>query len=40
MLDGFPGFGFAMLKCIYFFQIRLKIIELESTGDEISSARS
>ena len=30
LLDGFPGFGFALLKWIYFFQIRLKIIELEN----------
>lgn len=28
-LDGRAGFAFAMLKAIYFFQIRLKIIELE-----------
>jgi glycosyltransferase involved in cell wall biosynthesis len=28
-LDGKAGFSFAMLKAVYFFQIRLKIIELE-----------
>lgn len=29
LLDGRAGFAFALLKAIYFFQIRLKIIELE-----------
>ena len=29
ILDGRAGFAFAVLKAIYFFQIRLKIIELE-----------
>ena len=38
LLDGFAGFGFALLKWIYFFQIRLKIIELESTRNEIPKA--
>ena len=36
ILDGRAGFAFAMLKVIYFFQIRLKIIELELRDDEVA----
>ncbi len=39
-LDGVPGFVFAMQKWIYFFHIRLKIIELEQRQREAAAARA
>ena len=38
ILDGYPGFAFALLKWIYFFQIRLKIIELEKAERRSATA--
>ncbi|MGA0871633.1 MAG: glycosyltransferase family 2 protein [Phycisphaerales bacterium] len=40
LLDGYPGFAFAMLKWIYFFHIRLKILELEAIPSASAPATS